>query len=61
MRLAGSIAAAVAPYDKLQWLLAAITLAGVLAFAVGITVEPDGGSKQPSSEPIALFDLTEAT
>jgi anti-sigma-K factor RskA len=31
------------------------------AIAVGITVEPDGGSKQPSSEPIALFDLTEAT
>jgi anti-sigma-K factor RskA len=31
------------------------------AAAVGITVEPDGGSKQPTSEPIALFDLTEAT
>ena len=31
------------------------------AAAVGITVEPDGGSEQPSSEPIALFDLTEAT
>lgn len=31
------------------------------AIAVGITVEPDGGSKQPTSDPIALFDLTEAT
>lgn len=31
------------------------------AIAVGITVEPDGGSEQPTSEPIALFDLTEAT
>lgn len=31
------------------------------AAAVGITVEPDGGSDQPSSAPIALFDLTEAT
>ena len=31
------------------------------AIAVGITVEPDGGSKEPSTAPIALFDLTEAT
>lgn len=31
------------------------------AAAVGITVEPDGGSKKPTSTPIALFDLTEAT
>jgi anti-sigma-K factor RskA len=31
------------------------------AVAVGITVEPDGGSNQPTSDPIALFDLTEAT
>lgn len=31
------------------------------AIAVGITVEPDGGSDQPTTEPIALFDLTEAT
>lgn len=31
------------------------------AIAVGITVEPDGGSTQPTSEPIAMFDLTEAT
>lgn len=31
------------------------------AIAVGITVEPDGGSEQPTSDPIALFDLTEAT
>ncbi|GAA5106345.1 anti-sigma factor [Alloalcanivorax gelatiniphagus] len=30
------------------------------AIAVGITVEPDGGSEQPTSEPIAVFDLTEA-
>jgi len=27
------------------------------AVAVGITVEPDGGSDEPSSEPIALFEL----
>jgi anti-sigma-K factor RskA len=27
------------------------------AAGVGITVEPEGGSKAPSSEPIALFDL----
>jgi anti-sigma-K factor RskA len=27
------------------------------ATGVGITVEPDGGSKTPTSEPIALFDL----
>ena len=31
------------------------------ALAVGITVEPDGGSEKPTTEPIALFDLTEAT
>ncbi len=31
------------------------------AAAVGITVEPDGGSEQPTTDPIALFDLTEAT
>ena len=31
------------------------------AAAVGITVEPDGGSEQPTSDPIAVFDLTEAT
>ena len=31
------------------------------AAAVGITVEPEGGSPQPTTEPIALFDLTEAT
>lgn len=31
------------------------------AAAVGITVEPDGGSRKPTTEPIALFDLTEAT
>ena len=31
------------------------------AIAVGITVEPEGGSDKPSGEPIALFDLTEAT
>ncbi|WP_306446577.1 putative bifunctional diguanylate cyclase/phosphodiesterase [Pseudaquabacterium pictum] len=35
LRLAGSIAAAVAPYDGLQWMLAAITLLGVVAFGVG--------------------------
>jgi anti-sigma-K factor RskA len=31
------------------------------AAAVGITVEPDGGSEQPTSDPIAVFDLAEAT
>lgn len=31
------------------------------AAAVGITVEPDGGSSKPTTEPIAMFDLTEAT
>lgn len=30
------------------------------ATAVGITVEPERGSKEPTSEPIALFDLGEA-
>lgn len=29
------------------------------ARAVGITVEPEGGSQEPTSEPIALFDLGE--
>lgn len=29
------------------------------ARAVGITVEPEGGSEEPTSEPIALFDLSE--
>lgn len=31
------------------------------AVAVGITVEPAEGSEQPTSDPIAVFDLTEAT
>ncbi|WP_374456860.1 anti-sigma factor domain-containing protein [Nocardioides sp.] len=31
------------------------------AIAVGITVEPEGGSPKPTTEPIALFDLSEAT
>lgn len=31
------------------------------AIAVGITVEPEGGSPEPSGAPIALFDLSEAT
>ena len=31
------------------------------AVAVGITVEPDGGSDVPTTNPIALFDLSEAT
>jgi anti-sigma-K factor RskA len=30
------------------------------AAAVGITVEPAEGSEQPTSDPIAVFDLTEA-
>jgi anti-sigma-K factor RskA len=31
------------------------------ATGVGITVEPEGGSDQPTSEPIALFDFDKAT
>ena len=31
------------------------------AKAVGITIEPEGGSAEPSGTPIALFDLSEAT
>ena len=31
------------------------------AVAVGITVEPAEGSEQPTTDPIAVFDLTEAT
>lgn len=31
------------------------------ATAAGITVEPAGGSPEPTSEPIALFDFSEAT
>lgn len=31
------------------------------ATAAGITIEPDGGSKQPTTTPIALFDLTQDT
>ena len=30
------------------------------ATGVGITVEPEGGSKEPTSEPIALFDFSKA-
>lgn len=30
------------------------------ATGVGITVEPDGGSEEPTSDPIALFDLSRA-
>jgi anti-sigma-K factor RskA len=30
------------------------------ATGVGITIEPEGGSKTPSSEPIAMFDLGKA-
>lgn len=32
-----------------------------VAEAAGITIEPDGGSTEPTTEPIALFDFTEAT
>lgn len=31
------------------------------ASAAGITVEPDGGSEEPTSAPIALFDFSQAT
>lgn len=31
------------------------------ATAAGITVEPDGGSPAPTSDPIALFDFSQAT
>jgi anti-sigma-K factor RskA len=31
------------------------------ATAVGITVEPEGGSDSPTTDPIALFDLEKAT
>ncbi len=31
------------------------------ATAAGVTVEPDGGSPQPTTTPIALFDLTQDT
>ena len=31
------------------------------ATGVGITVEPEGGSEEPTTEPIALFELDEAT
>jgi anti-sigma-K factor RskA len=31
------------------------------ATAVGITVEPEGGSPAPTSDPIALFDLKKAS
>ena len=30
------------------------------ATAVGITVEPEGGSPEPTSDPIALFDFSQA-
>ena len=30
------------------------------AGAAGITIEPEGGSQQPTTEPIALFDFSEA-
>ena len=30
------------------------------ATGVGITVEPAGGSPEPTSEPVALFDLNKA-
>jgi anti-sigma-K factor RskA len=30
------------------------------AVAAGITIEPAGGSPQPTTEPIALFDLRQA-
>jgi anti-sigma factor RsiW len=31
------------------------------AIAAGITIEPKGGSKSPTTDPIALFDLQQAT
>ena len=31
-----------------------------VAEAAGITIEPDGGSPEPTTEPIALFEFTEA-
>ena len=30
------------------------------ATGVGITVEPEGGSKTPTTEPIAMFELDKA-
>ena len=38
LRLAGSVAAAVAPYRGLQWVLAGITAAGLVLFGVGSVV-----------------------
>jgi anti-sigma-K factor RskA len=31
------------------------------AIGAGITVEPEGGSEHPTTDPIALFDFSEAT
>lgn len=41
----------------------AVLLRGDLAgaTAVGITVEPPGGSEEPTSDPVALFDFEQAT
>ena len=52
---AGMVSAAVMPVKEDQTLL----LEGDAASATGagITVEPEGGSAEPSSEPIALFDF----
>lgn len=53
---AGMVSAAVMPVREDQTIL----LAGDAATATGagITVEPEGGSEEPTSEPIALFDLS---
>lgn len=56
---AGMVSAAVMPVKEDQVLL----LEGDAATATGagITVEPAGGSPEPTSEPIALFDFARAT
>ena len=55
----GMVSAGVMPVQADQTVL--LTGDAATAEAVGITVEPEGGSEQPTSDPIALFDFGSST
>ena len=54
----GMVSAGVMPVAEDQTMM--LSGDAAVALAAGITVEPEGGSEEPTSEPIALFDFGRA-